>query len=134
MCQVVSHIVPVIYNVESATSTKDGNGKVSLHGIGLASHVKVQFGDVEMGGKVKVYDIGLANYINVQFIDVKVTPKEVADDRRSMNIVVPRVSSERRISISAKNNNGLLPVICFQVSKKGKLARKELEVKRAPCY
>ena len=103
----VSKVVPIIYKVEPATSTKDGGGKVKIHGIGLAYHVKVKFGDKLL------------------------SPKEVDENGNSMDVVVPAVTSERRVDITARNRNGDSGSLNFQYSKDGKLPIKFKETKIA---
>jgi len=92
----VSKVVPVVSRVEPTTSTKEGGGKVKVYGSGLAHHVKVQFGAAS------------------------ISPKNVAEDGTWMDVVVPAVASEQRVSITANNPNGASGVLNFEYSKDGK--------------
>lgn len=93
----VSKIVPIIRSIDPPTSTKEGGGKVKIQGIGLENQLKVRFGSTD------------------------VSPKVVDDDGRWMIVVVPSVSSEKRVSITVRNNNGESNKLSFEYSRDGKL-------------
>lgn len=93
----VSKIVPILLNVDPPTSTLDGGGKVKIQGIGLDNRVIVRIGK-EKAKLVKVDETGT-----------------------SMNVVVPTVSEEMRVPISATNKNGQSNDLRFEYSKDGKL-------------